>query len=332
MSKIKYASLACGTLAVAITAAHFMQSDNAPRQSMMPAQTQTDATKVKAADQAENATNSLQIKDVTLTSALPSMPEAFDSPLAALPAAAPAPEIAEQAPLPDLPQEESVPSLNCEYILTAKAEVRAMVRLTLNARCLENERFTLHHNGMMFTGVTDAEGQSEMLVPALSTEPVFIAAFLNGEGAVANAKVPAFTEYDRRVVQWKGPSGLQLHALEGGAEYGDPGHIWAGADQDKAASDGFLVRLGNPQAAEPLMADVYSFPSGAASSADVAMSVEAEVTRENCGQDIEAQTLEFSTGGEIRSQDLTLSIPDCDAVGDFLVLKNLLDDLKIAGN
>jgi hypothetical protein len=31
-------------------------------------------------------------------------------------------------------------------------------------------------------------------------------------------------------------------------------------------------------------------------------------------------------------RDLTLDIPTCDATGGFLVLKNLLQDLKIARN
>ncbi len=33
----------------------------------------------------------------------------------------------------------------------------------------------------------------------------------------------------------------------------------------------------------------------------------------------------------METRDLILSVPDCDAVGDFLVLNNLVDDLKIAG-
>ena len=32
----------------------------------------------------------------------------------------------------------------------------------------------------------------------------------------------------------------------------------------------------------------------------------------------------------LRVRDLSLSIPACDGVGDFLVLKNLVEDLKIA--
>ena len=59
---------------------------------------------------------------------------------------------------------------------------------------------------------------------------------------------------------------------------------------------------------------------------------EAEVTAQNCGQVIEAQSLELGDGGRLRTQYLTMTAPDCDAIGDFLVLNNLVDDPKIAAN
>ena len=56
------------------------------------------------------------------------------------------------------------------------------------------------------------------------------------------------------------------------------------------------------------------------------------VTIANCGLRIEAQTLEVSRAGKMKVQDLSLPIPGCDAVGDFLVLQNLIQDLKVARN
>ena len=63
---------------------------------------------------------------------------------------------------------------------------------------------------------------------------------------------------------------------------------------------------------------------------DVELSVEAEVTQNNCDRDVEAQTIQISAGGKPLVQDLVLAMPGCDATGDFLVLKNLVNDLKIA--
>ena len=82
------------------------------------------------------------------------------------------------------------------------------------------------------------------------------------------------------------------------------------------------------------MAEVYTFPTSRASDAGtVALTVESEVTDANCGRDIAAQSIAPRGAGKPpRTRDLVLSVPDCGAKGDFLVLNNLLDDLKIAAN
>jgi hypothetical protein len=62
------------------------------------------------------------------------------------------------------------------------------------------------------------------------------------------------------------------------------------------------------------------------------LSVEAEVSELNCGQEIEAQSLQVGSDGKLKTRNLTLAVPDCDAIGNFLVLNNLLEDLKVARN
>jgi hypothetical protein len=80
-------------------------------------------------------------------------------------------------------------------------------------------------------------------------------------------------------------------------------------------------------------AEVYSFPITQAQRDGVVMlRLEAEVTADNCGHDLEAQGLSLDASGRLTVQDVILSMPDCGAVGDFLVLQNLFDDLKIAQN
>ena len=223
--------------------------------------------------------------------------------------------------------------------VTASAEVLAgaMVDLSVSAPCLLNERATVHHNGMMFTAATDDAGQFAVSVPALAENAIIIVEFANGDGAIAEVQVTSLQFYDRVVLQWTGDTGFQLHAREFGAEYGSDGHVWVGAPRDVTAAamgeGGFVTRLGAPDTLAPRMAEIYSFPSGtAARGGDVLLSVEAEVTADNCGQDIEAQALEVQHQGRLRTQYLTLAVLDCSAIGDFLVLNNLVDDLKIAGN
>jgi hypothetical protein len=189
------------------------------------------------------------------------MPRSEPTPEIALPtppASAPQPE-----PLPDLPVEvaalsdqpispapanEPVASPACEMKLYAVAVDAAMVDLALDAACKPDAQFTVHHNGMMFSGITDADGLSSLSVPALSEAALFIVSFALGGSAVASVSVEDLSEYDRAVVQWNGPTGFQIHALEYGADYDEPGHIWEGAAHDQARAiageGGFLTQSG----------------------------------------------------------------------------------------
>lgn len=225
----------------------------------------------------------------------------------------------------------------CDITAEAQAIAAAMVNLRLDAPCFPNERVTVHHNGMIFTETTDAKGALNTTVPALARDAMFILAFGNGEGAVAQTEVEELIDYDRAVVQWKGNAGFEIHAREFGANYGDAGHHWKEAPGEVADAvigrGGVLTRHGDIAAADPLLAEVYTFPkAGSERAGTIALSVETEVTKANCGIEAEAQSLQLTGDGQIRTQDLMLSVPECDAVGSFLVLNNLLQDLKVAGN
>jgi len=321
MRRTKEILTAVGTLACAVGIGFVMQSSDSAQQRYGSAE---------AAHPVADNGALLEVEGITLTSA------AFDSPIA-LPALdnqvikAAAPQS-----LPPAPDSHRVAiTAACDITAEAEAVAAAMVKLALDAACLPNERLTVHHNGMIFTEVTDDKGQLNVTVPALAEEAVFILAFGNGDGAVAQTSVSELSGFNRIVLQWKGAAGFELHAREFGADYGDAGHVWSGAPRDMTAAvlgeGGFMTRNGDTDTSDPLMAEVYSFPvATAAQEGDVALSVEAEVSEANCGLEIEAQALELRGSDQVKTQNLTLAVPDCDAVGNFLVLNNLLQDLKVA--
>ena len=76
------------------------------------------------------------------------------------------------------------------------------------------------------------------------------------------------------------------------------------------------------------MAQIYTFPADGLAAEVV---IEAEVTTGTCGQEMLAETV-ASGEGRVVITDLTLAMPDCSGIGDFLVLKNLVSDMKIAAN
>ncbi|MFZ5963110.1 translocase [Thalassococcus sp. BH17M4-6] len=283
---------------------------------------------------------SLTVTSITPTSAaaVPKLPQ-DRSAVEPLPDAKIERAAVESAPVEamDLPQDKTGGGFDCEVTLNASPVAGAMVTLDLAAPCMGSERVTFHHNGLMFTEVTQPDGTLQISVPAMSEQAMFIASFDNGDGAVAQANVTSLPFYDRVAVQWKGQSGLQLHAREFSADYFTDGHVWAAAAGDVAQAaqgkGGFLTELGDDASPEALQAEIYSFPAGTTrQSGDITITVEAEITQANCNSDVEAQTLELHQGANLRVRDLTLAMPECDTVGDFLVLKNLLEDLTIAAN
>ncbi|MEM7598695.1 MAG: hypothetical protein AAF382_13455 [Pseudomonadota bacterium] len=236
-----------------------------------------------------------------------------------------------------LPREEPAPSFACDTKAVAITSAAAMVDLIIDANCHKSAGFTVHHNGMMVSGMTDADGLASVMLPALTEKAVFMVTFTGGETVVANAEVTSVQDYDRAIVQWSAFDGLQVHALEYGATYEEPGHVWSGAMGELATAakgeGGFMMRMGEPTPLSTHMIEVYTFPTGTAlNEGSIELSLEAVVTEANCGRDLEAQVLQKSGAEPMRARDLILAMPDCDAVGDFLVLKNMFDDLNIARN
>ena len=314
---------AVGTLACAVGIGFIMQGGDAAKQ-------RYGAANGTPSSVIQETKVFLEVEDIKLTSAQ------SDSPVATAPNGenvwlAAAGNSALETPMP----ETAMPSATCNITAQGFAVKAAMIELTLKAPCFPNERVTVHHRGMMFTQTTAMDGTLKTTVPALDENALVIFAFSNGDGAVTQVQVPELRQYSRTAIQWKGDAGFEMHAREFGADYGQAGHVWKDAARDSNAVDnavGFMTRLGNPDVAESLMAEVYSFPKGMSEQSGVVdLSVEAEVTALNCGMEIEAQSLEVSEG-DVKSSDLTLSVPECDAKGSFLVLNNLVEDLKVASN
>lgn len=287
----------------------------------------------------KDAALTLEISSVAPTSSatvIPMLPK--DTPVVtALPEQTVVVKAAAEMDLPEaeLPQTPPETGFACDITMSAEPGAGAMVDVVLNAPCRASERVTIHHQGLMFTELMQPDGTLSLSVPALAEQAVFIASFAGGDGAMTDTEVTSLPFYDRVAVQWKGDAGLQLHAREYDADYFSDGHVWAADAGDLGAAargeGGFLTRLGRTDTPEALVAEVYSFPSGTAKrGGEVLLTVEAEVTPMNCESHVEAQTLEIRDGSALRVRDLSLEMPQCDSLGDFLVLKNIVENLTIA--
>lgn len=340
MSRAKEIITAAGTLACALgigfvmqsseTAAHRYGSTQGTDGSSVETPVKIPAPVQSDVEPDQQQVEFIEFQDITLTSALPQV-------AAAATTAVVAPELQpEPQPEPE-PQTAAVETQSCDIIANARARSAAIVALDVVAPCHTFERVTVHHNGMFFTEQTDESGGLSLEVPSLAEKAVYIFAFSDGLGAVAQTETPDLAAFNRVVLQWRGQeAGFGLHAREFGAEYGVEGHVWreskdTSMDRLIEGKGGHLLSLGNVKVVEPHIAEIYTFPADMSGrNGHVDLSVEAEVTARNCGLEIEAQTIERDGTGRLRTQNLTLAMPGCDTIGDYLVLNNVLEDMKVA--
>ncbi len=349
MSRTKEVGTAAGTLACALGIGFIMQSTEVAEQrygkaveirESLERSEQSVAVKV-------NIEPVIDVQDITLTSALsPADADAAVRSLKSTVASVLAPPLSENvdivrnsikvaAAADDIATAPRLEAVACDVVATAKKLPHAFVELSVYAPCHHGQDISVHHSGMLFSERLDASGNLKVVAPALTDSAAFIFTLDDGEGAIAKTSVDGLRNVKRIVLQWQGESGFELHAREFGAEYGSEGHVWRNGVAAKKpipeGNGGHLIELGNKDTNRSLLAEVYSFPIDAPDqSGAIDLSVEAEITKTNCGQEVEAQTLELRGTEGLKSQTIMLTIPSCDSVGDFLVLNNLLEDLKIA--
>jgi hypothetical protein len=236
---------------------------------------------------------------------------------------------------PSIDMSENTKETACDVKASAVPGAAAMINYHLEAPCFALSSVAISQNGLVFNETLSEGGSLDLMIPAFSEKARLTTIFSDGQTDVTTVQVDSVPLYDRVAVQSRSDSGVQVHAREAGAAYGTAGHVWSGAPRDVSAiaerRGGFLTMLGDGNVTGAHLLEVYTFPTALGTlPTDVNLSVETEVTQDNCSREIKAQAQQFSSGAQVSSQDLSLFVPDCDAIGGFLVLNNLLQDLTVA--
>lgn len=308
---------------------------SAPHQRMSPAAASGPAPVAQARPEAPQAPAPEKAVAALRTAALLPMPQAQPK---AAPATAPV-QMAAFSPEPE-GQSDAAPMRtpaepkaadSCTFKLNARAQEAAMVRLTVTAPCHPGAAVTLKHGPLSFTEITDDTGALSVDVPALTAKAAFEARLDTGERALAMTLVDETEAYQRTALTWQGRAGVGLHAFENGAGYNTEGHIDAAAPaapaRALAGEGGYITLLGAADMPGALMAEVYSYPTAAGGT--VRINVEAEVTAANCGRELSAKVLTKGAQG-FAPQALSATMPECDAVGEFLVFSGILPEIRLA--
>lgn len=253
-------------------------------------------------------------------------------PVVEAPAEVTAETVAEAAPA----QAESAPAAielaeDCTPMLSAFAQPGAMLELALLAPCDTDARVVIRHGGLAVTALTSGSGALVASIPALADPAQVAIVFPDGSAAETTVRVPDLAGFDRFAVQWMEGDAFHLHAFEGRAEYGMPGHVWAQAPRRSGAAGGFLTVLGEP-VSPALMAEVYTYPAGLRIGTDgLRVDLEAPVTMANCAGESLAETIQIARG-VATLRDLSIAMPGCDFVGESVVLHDAALPERLAAN
>ncbi|WP_395542612.1 hypothetical protein [Neotabrizicola sp. sgz301269] len=306
-------------LAVALGAGHLMQklADSRTHTAELATPQPKKIEKVSAGPQAAPAPSPAapQVALAALTAETPKLP-----PLTLLPRL---PVLAPPAAAKPAPEASVAP--DCTPRLSLTATPRAMITLALNAPCAPGQRVVLRHAGLVVAERLDAKGQLSLDLPALDDAGQVSVLFSDASITTASAALPDTPLPRRFAVQWMADDSFQLRAVEAGQHYGDPDNV--STEAPVSARGGYLISLGDPTLDLPMLAQIYTWPADAKTTADPV--IEAAVTEVTCGRDLLGETVQ-SRDGKATVTELTVAMPGCDALGDILVLNNLAGNVTLA--
>jgi hypothetical protein len=206
-----------------------------------------------------------------------------------------------------------------------------MLDVALTAPCHIGERVVLRHGGLAITARVSDAGRVSVTLPGMEADGRVSIRFPDGTETSAEADLPDLPIYQRYAIQWMDRDTFQLNAFEGGALWGEEGHVSATNPHRLVPGvpprGGYMTLLGDDTVDLPMLAEVYTYPLNPDLAVD--MTVEVVMTPETCNRDLLGE-LVLSMAGDSIATDLTLATPGCDAIGDVLVLNNPHQDLKLA--
>lgn len=215
---------------------------------------------------------------------------------------------------------------SCPIDLALDLGEGGMMGVDVLAPCHADQRVVLRHAGLAVTFKLDGAGRLAVDVPVLLADARVEVGFADGNTVEGALRVEEAAGLRRFGVQWQGGEAFALHGFENGADFNQPGHV--SPLRPRGPGGGVLAVLGDASVDLPLLAQIYTYPERAT---PVELLVQAAVTLETCGQELLGEVIAVEAGA-VAVTELTLVMPECSGVGDFLVLKNLPAEMKLATN
>jgi hypothetical protein len=194
----------------------------------------------------------------------------------------------------------------CAIDLSVTPDDQAVVQLTVYSFCRAEMPFEISHHDLIITGVTDVQGRADLAIPALMADASFSILFEDGGVAESSVAVPGTIDFTRIVFQWTGAPAEFLR-------------------KDASQAIGTLTQLGSATSTNSHFAEVFTFPASYPVAEGLrVLSVQAEVSEETCGRQLDAQTFRIQSDTDPALKDIRITLPGCEHVGTFLELKKVL--------
>lgn len=203
----------------------------------------------------------------------------------------------------------------CDPSITLETAAGAMLDLEVHAPCLPSSMVTVAHTGLSFTLPLSMTGTARIRLPAMTANAQITASLFDGKMLAASASVPQVRNYARVALQWDGP---------------DPGELVSVAP---TVLNGEIFRLGTASNAQGKVLHVFSRRMDDVNvSGVVRLSLRSDVTAQNCAKGHATKVHRSVPGEPVAAYDMQIKGPGCDAIGQSLELKNVLQDLRLTQN
>jgi hypothetical protein len=222
--------------------------------------------------------------------------------------------------------------MECALNLSAKPLRGARVLLEVVAPCHKNKVVTISHAGLRFTEIVDDRGMISIIIPVLSDPANIEVSFADGVSKSISASAKDLSALQRIGIAWSGQADLQLQAVESSYNSTQNRHITAlNAGSYKQAylqGGGYLTTLGNKDIEGGKFIQIYSVEKP--NDVFVDFQVVLDDPRNLCGTNLAIGTVRFDAdlGAQIASKNV--SVRNCSAENQTIVLKNMLRNLIVA--
>ncbi|MEM7717766.1 MAG: hypothetical protein AAF222_01055 [Pseudomonadota bacterium] len=213
--------------------------------------------------------------------------------------------------------------VSCAPSLELSETPGGLLDVAIQAACHRAELIDVTVNELTATVRTDAHGQHTFRLPALA-ETVAVTVSLGAHILTEKLSLSQNVELQHVILAWKGGQIFSVRTTT----YATAADAGRTIPVLQTAPVGVLTQLGSERGHA---FEILSFPARPPGAQGVIrLTVEAEVTEANCGQDV--STLAYQTGysGKLRPTEIDYTMPGCDRVGDIVRLQNLFRDMRLA--